>query len=228
MIFGNFDLSFILIQAPVILLSLTVHEYFHAWTAYKLGDPTAEMQGRLTLNPISHLDPIGTILMFIAGFGWAKPVPINAHNFEDPKKGTLLVAIAGPLSNLGMAIIAGVLLRAIIPKFVSGGLETTGFYPIFIIILILTVVYGVALAIFNMLPIPPLDGSRVVYGILPNKYLYTYSRFEPYGIIFLFALFIFGREIFGYILWYPVSIITEVFAGYSSGELWGLVAQLIR
>ncbi|MGD9653420.1 MAG: site-2 protease family protein, partial [Candidatus Dadabacteria bacterium] len=114
----NFDflknIDLLLIQAPVILLSLTVHEYFHGWTANKLGDPTAKMRGRLTLNPIAHLDILGTILMFIVGFGWAKPVPIDPRNFKDPKKDTILVAIAGPLSNLAMALAAGLALRFMI------------------------------------------------------------------------------------------------------------------
>ena len=108
---NNINFNFIIIQAPVILLSLTIHEYFHGWTANKLGDPTAKLRGRLTLNPIAHLDVFGTILMFLVGFGWAKPVPINAMNFKDPKKGTLLVAIAGPLSNLATAVVAGFILR---------------------------------------------------------------------------------------------------------------------
>ena len=115
----DLNLNFIIIAAPVILFALTIHEYCHALVAYKLGDDTASLQGRLTLNPLMHLDPIGTIMMFIAGFGWAKPVPVNPLNFKDPKKGMLLVAIAGPISNLITAIIAGLLLNFILssPSF---------------------------------------------------------------------------------------------------------------
>lgn len=227
----NFDflknIDLLLIQAPVILLSLTVHEYFHGWTANKLGDPTAKMQGRLTLNPIAHLDILGTILMFVVGFGWAKPVPIDPRNFKDPKKDTILVAIAGPLSNLAMALVAGLALRYMIPRMVSGEISSEGVYPVIAIILILTLFYGIALAVFNMIPIPPLDGSRVLYGILPNRYAYAYSRFEPYGVIFLFLLFIFGGGIFKYLL-LPVSYISVMLSGYNSGTLWGIIDALLK
>ncbi len=227
----NFDflknIDLLLIQAPVILLSLTVHEYFHGWTANKLGDPTAKMQGRLTLNPIAHLDIFGTILMFIIGFGWAKPVPINPRYFKDPKKDTILVAIAGPLSNLVMAVVAGLLLRYMIPQMMAGGGVSGGVYSIITIILILTLFYGIALAVFNLIPIPPLDGSRVLYGVLPNKYAYAYSKFEPYGVLFLFGLFVFAGGVFHYIF-YPVSLITESISGFSSSQLWYLVGQLLR
>jgi Zn-dependent protease len=227
----NFDflknIDLLLIQAPVILLSLTVHEYFHGWTANKLGDPTAKMQGRLTLNPIAHLDILGTILMFAVGFGWAKPVPIDPRNFKDPKKDTILVAIAGPLSNLVMALAAGLALRYMIPKMVSGEISSEGIYPVIAIILILTLVYGIALAVFNMIPIPPLDGSRVLYGILPNRYAYAYSRFEPYGVLFLFALFIFGGGVFKYLL-VPLSYISVMLSGYNYSTLWGIISALLK
>ena len=221
----NFNL--IIIQAPVILLSLTVHEYFHGWTANKLGDPTAKMRGRLTLNPIAHLDVLGTILMFVVGFGWAKPVPIDARNFKDPRKGTLLVAIAGPLSNLATAVVAGIILRPMIPKVLTGEIAPGSIDSLIVIILALAMVYGIALAVFNMIPIPPLDGSRVMYAILPDKYLYPYSRFESYGVIFLFGLFIFGGGIFRYLL-YPLSYISLLFSGYEFSTLWGIVYHLIQ
>ena len=211
----------------MILLSLTVHEYFHGWTANKLGDPTAKMRGRLTLNPIAHLDILGTILMFIVGFGWAKPVPIDPRNFKDPKKDTILVAIAGPLSNLAMALAAGLALRFMIPKMVSGEISSEGIYSVIVIILILTLVYGIALAVFNMIPIPPLDGSRVLYGILPNRYAYAYSRFEPYGVFFLFALFIFGGGIFKYLL-VPLSYLSVMLSGYNYSTLWGIISALLK
>lgn len=221
----NFNL--LIIQAPVILLSLTVHEYFHGWTANKLGDPTAELSGRLTLNPIAHLDVLGTILMFVVGFGWAKPVPIDARNFKDPRKGTLIVAIAGPLSNLATAVIAGIILRPMIPRILTGEIAPGSIDSIAVIILVLALVYGIALAVFNMIPIPPLDGSRVMYAILPDKYLYPYSRFEPYGVIFLFGLFIFGGGIFRYLL-YPLSYISVLFSGYDFSTLWGIVYHLMK
>jgi len=224
---NNINFGLILIQAPVILLSLTIHEYAHGWVANKLGDPTAEQMGRLTLNPIAHLDVLGTILMFVVGFGWAKPVPINPINFKEPKKGTLLVAIAGPLSNLATAIVAGLILSAMIPKMITGELVFTGAYAVIPVIIILALVYGIALAVFNMLPIPPLDGSRVLYAVLPQRELRVYRQFEPYGVLVLFGLFIFGSGVFKYIF-YPVSLLSELFSGYSIGELWGIIGQLMR
>lgn len=224
---NNINFGLILIQAPVILLSLTIHEYAHGWVANKLGDRTAEQMGRLTLNPIAHLDVLGTILMFVVGFGWAKPVPINPINFKDPKKGTLLVAIAGPLSNLATAIVAGLILSAMIPKMITGELVFTGAYAVIPVIIILALVYGIALAVFNMLPIPPLDGSRVLYAVLPQRELRVYRQFEPYGVLVLFGLFIFGSGVFKYIF-YPVSLLSELFSGYSIGELWGIIGQLMR
>ena len=223
---NNINFNLIIIQAPVILLSLTIHEYFHGWTANKLGDPTAKLRGRLTLNPIAHLDVLGTILMFVVGFGWAKPVPINAMNFKDPKKGTLLVAIAGPLSNLATAVVAGIILRPLVPKVLTGAIAPGTIESIGVIMLVLAIVYGIALAIFNLIPIPPLDGSRVMYAILPDRYLYAYSRFEPYGVIFLFALFIFGSGVFRYLL-YPVSYISVLFSGYNFGQLWNIIGILM-
>jgi len=224
----DFNIKLMLIQAPVILFALTVHEFCHAWVADLLGDDTAKRQGRLTLNPLAHLDVLGTILMFMVGFGWAKPVPVNPLNFKNPRKGMWLVAIAGPASNLLMAIVSGLVLRSGVLSIV--GLDTasslTGMASTLIIIIILTLQFGIALAVFNMIPLPPLDGSRVLYGLLPEKQAYAYSRFEPYGILILFGLFFFGSRVFTYILWYPVSIITKVLSGYSYFDLWRVVGYL--
>ena len=220
----NFGL--ILIQAPAILFALTIHEYFHGWTANKLGDRTAELNGRLTLNPIAHLDVLGTILMFIVGFGWAKPVPIDARNFKDPRKGTLLVAIAGPLSNLATAVVAGLILSFMIPKMVTGELVFQGAYVVIPVFVILSFVYGIALAIFNLIPIPPLDGSRVLYAVLPERELRAYSQFEPYGVLLLFGLFIFAGGVFRYIF-IPASMLAEFLSGYNFGQLWGIIGLLI-
>jgi Zn-dependent protease len=235
----EFNFKLLLIQAPVILFALTVHEFCHAWVADFLGDDTARRQGRLTLNPVAHLDVLGTILMFVAGFGWARPVPVNPMNFKNPRTGMLLVAVAGPLSNLIMAVVAGGLLRFIIPGLTGVGLDSPGpgvvierevgtavsgvVMIVSLAMIILTLQFGVALAVFNMVPIPPLDGSRVLYGLLPEYQAYIYSRFEPYGMLILFALFIFGGRVFSHVLWYPVSILTEVFSGYNYFQLWNIV-----
>jgi len=220
----DFNFQLIIIQAPAILLALTVHEYCHGFVANYLGDDTALRQGRLTLNPIVHLDVIGTILMFIVGFGWAKPVPVNPHNFKDPRKGMLLVALAGPASNLLMAIFAGLIIRSIVPGLLTSEEAISGIYSTFLVIIILSLQYGVALAIFNMIPIPPLDGSRVLYGLLSERHARAYSRFEPYGMLILIGLFIFGGRVFTYILWYPVSMITEALSGLGYFQLWQIVS----
>lgn len=225
----NFNIKLLLIQAPVILFALTVHEFCHAWVANMLGDDTAKRQGRLTLNPVAHLDVLGTILMFVAGFGWARPVPINPLNFKNPRKGMLLVALAGPVSNLIMAILAGVTLRLIIPGLVGLGSGSTlsGVIAVSLVMIILTLQFGLALAIFNMIPIFPLDGSRVLFGLLPERQAYAYSQLEPYGMLIIFALFIFGGQIFSYILWYPVSIFTHVLSGYNYFQLSHLWRSLV-
>lgn len=204
--------DFLLITIPIILFALTVHEYSHAFAASRLGDDTARELGRLTLNPLKHLDIFGTLLMVIAGFGWAKPVPVNAANLKNPKTDMLLVAAAGPASNLILATAAGISLRI---------LPTSDFPELFSFItqellfkfLTLTLLYNTALAVFNLLPLPPLDGSRIVYGLLPVSAGNQYRKIEPFGIIILFGLFMFGHDIFGRFLWYPVSMITNTLAG---------------
>ena len=210
----------------MILFALTIHEYCHGLVANYLGDDTALKHGRLTLNPIAHLDVIGTILMFLVGFGWAKPVPVNPHNFKDPKKGMLLVALAGPISNLVTAIVAGIFLRNLIPSVIASNQAISGFYSTLIVVMVLSIVYGVGLAVFNILPIPPLDGSRVLYGLLPDRQALAYSRFEPYGVMVLFALFLFGGRIFSVVIWYPVSIITEAISGLGYSQLWGIIHHI--
>ncbi len=213
----DFNLKLLLVQVPVILFSLTIHEFSHAWVAYLLGDDTAKRQKRLTLNPLVHLDFVGTVLMFLAGFGWAKPVPVNYLNFKNPKRGLLLVAIAGPLSNLLTALVAGLTLRVLVPLIVGSSVAVS------LVMVILMLQYGIALAVFNMIPLPPLDGSRVFYGLLPSKQADSYSRLEPYGVMILFALFIFGGKLFSHILWYPVSLLTVLFSGYDYFHLSSII-----
>jgi Zn-dependent protease len=222
----DFNYQLIIIEAPVILFALTIHEYCHGLVANYLGDDTALKHGRLTLNPIAHLDVIGTILMFLVGFGWAKPVPVNPLNFKDPKKGMLLVALAGPISNLLTAIVAGICLRNLIPSLIASDQSISGFYSTLLVVMVLSIIYGVGLAVFNILPIPPLDGSRVLYGLLPDKQAHTYSRFEPYGVMVLFALFLFGGRIFSVVIWYPVSIITEAISGLGYSQLWVIIHHI--
>lgn len=206
----------IAVLVAVILFVLTVHEFSHALAANALGDDTAKRMGRLTLNPIAHLDILGTALMFIAGFGWAKPVPVDPYNLKNPKIGMILIAAAGPLSNLITAAVAGAAIRAV----AEGGLQLYGTAGEMVgTILVLLVLYSVALAVFNLIPIPPLDGSRILYGLLPDKIGELYLRFEKIGMLLLFGLFIFAREGFMKALWFPVDELFLLFTGSRSGLL---------
>ncbi|GAB6182178.1 site-2 protease family protein [Desulfotomaculum defluvii] len=169
----------LLLMAPPILFALTLHEYAHAYTAYRLGDKTAYYEGRLTANPLKHLDPLGTLLLFIAGFGWAKPVPVNPFYFDDRKKGMMLVSLAGPMTNLLLAVIGSILLGLLTP---TGGLAFMLSYFIYI---------NVLLAVFNLIPIPPLDGSKILAGLLPGPQQWLY-QLERYGTAILFLLIFLG------------------------------------
>jgi Zn-dependent protease len=207
----DLDFKFLLIFVPVILFSLTIHEYSHAYIANKLGDDTAKRLGRLTLNPLKHLDPIGTILLLLVHFGWAKPVPVDPRNFKDPKKDMLYVAIAGPISNIITAIISAILLKYMIFNLASAGAFGAYSEPL-IQFLVWMIFIGVILAVFNMLPIPPLDGSRVLYGLLPDHLANSIKKIETYGILIVFGIILFGGRTFSYILIYPFLKFLEIFS----------------
>ena len=169
---------------PGLLIALTIHEYAHARVAVWLGDDTPKIMGRLTLNPIAHLDPFGLIMLWLVKFGWAKPVPINPNNFENPRKGTILVSLAGPCANIIMAFLVAIIF-AVLSKLqlLSGGLE---------IVLSLTYLYNMNFAIFNLIPLPPLDGSKVLASLLPGRQAYMFEKIEPYAPFILLALFYLG------------------------------------
>ena len=179
------NLTLLLLSIPPILLALSFHEYAHAWMADRKGDPTAKMLGRLTMNPLAHLDPMGTLMIVIVHFGWAKPVPVNPLNLKDPKKDMLWIALAGPASNVILAAGFGMVIR-----LMSGmGLRIDGsFLGFFQYMLYFAVMINLVLAIFNMLPIPPLDGSKILFGILPTEYEEPYLRFQQYGPMVLIGL----------------------------------------
>ena len=177
-------------MAPPLLLALTLHEYAHGYVAYRLGDPTARDAGRLTLNPLSHLDPIGTIAFFFIKFGWAKPVPVNPYYFKNPRKDMLWVALAGPITNLLLAVASALLLRALIGTATlipESAMLAAILVPLFNM-LVASVWINLVLCIFNFLPIPPLDGSRIVTGLLPENLARTYASFERYGFIVILIL----------------------------------------
>ena len=183
------DFVQILVQFSVLLLSLTVHEAAHAWTADRLGDPTARLLGRVTLNPAAHVDLIGTVLFPLVAMisnvpliGWARPVPVNLRNLPHPRRDYLFVAAAGPVSNLLLAILSAAIFRTASPE--AGGLA----YGILGTVLLLNVL----LAVFNMVPIPPLDGGNVLAGLLPEPLAVSFDRLRPYGFIILYALMLTG------------------------------------
>jgi len=186
----------IAIQFMVILLALSVHESAHAWMAERFGDPTGRLQGRITLNPIAHIDPIGTvifpIILALIGapvFGWAKPVMINPLNLKNPRKDGIFIAAAGPVSNIIMAILGIVFFLLLKNTGFIGSIYVSGRIAEAVTILLLNLILiNIFLAIFNLLPIPPLDGSKILEGVLEGEALNAYKKIEPYGFIILMAV----------------------------------------
>ncbi|MEK6645117.1 MAG: site-2 protease family protein [Candidatus Firestonebacteria bacterium] len=196
------------VTLPAILLAITIHEYAHGWVANRCGDPTAKMMGRLTLNPLAHLDPIGAIMLLLVHFGWAKPVPVNFNNLRNPKRDMVFVSIAGPAANIIVAVISAIFARILF--MVNYSIPPQIFTP-FISILGFSVMINCALAMFNIIPIPPLDGSKILMGLLPyNKTLWM-SRIEPYGFIILILLIMTGAV--GVIMGAPLFFLTQLFMG---------------
>lgn len=182
-------------------LSISVHECAHAYSAYRLGDPTAKNQGRVTLNPLKHLDPLGTLLIFLIKFGWAKPTPINATYFKDRKKGTMITSLAGPMSNLLLAIILA------FPVAYFNNNATTELNEFLFKVFLIGFDLNVTLAIFNLIPISPLDGSKILSGFLPSKVYYKFIEYEYYIMIAFVILVLTG--ILGRVLWPIVGIVEK-------------------
>ncbi len=171
----------------VVFCTMPVHECAHAFVANKLGDGTARLSGRMTLNPMKHIDPIGALMIILVGFGYAKPVPVNPRNFKNPKTGMALTALAGPVSNLLMAAIF-ILLKNIVGVLPAANVLATALYLFFTYAAII----NIGLAVFNLIPIPPLDGSRVLQLLIPSKYYYKFLQYERYIVLIVFALLFFG------------------------------------
>jgi Zn-dependent protease len=181
----------LIIQLPVLLFSIIIHEYAHGWMAEKHGDDTARVMGRLTFNPIPHIDLFGTIILpticlmsHLPMFGWAKPVPVNPYRLNDPKRDMVWVSLAGPLANFSLAAAAALVMWALRSfQVLSPGLTSAAYQ-----IMQLTLVINVILPVFNLFPVPPLDGSKVVMGLLPHELSYRYASLEPYGFIIIVIL----------------------------------------
>lgn len=198
------DLYMLILAGPIILFSLVVHEFAHGYISVKLGDPTPQWQGRLTLNPLAHLDPLGTLMLILTlirgfGFGWAKPVQINPSYYKNPLKGSVLVAIAGPASNLVLALLFGLFLR-LINHLLGQVTLNPQFFGLLFNFLYIGFSLNLSLAFFNLIPIPPLDGSRIVSYFLRGRAFQIYHQLERYGFLLLFAFLLLFGNLFGYYL----------------------------
>ncbi|MCX5779206.1 MAG: site-2 protease family protein [Elusimicrobia bacterium] len=206
----------LIIQLPILLFSVIFHEYAHGWMAERRGDDTARAMGRLTFNPLPHIDLFGTIILPLICalspgsfmIGWAKPVPVNPHRLDNPARDMVLVSLAGPLANFLLAIIAA---------FLMWGLRTVSFLPASIteslfILLQFVLVINVVLPVFNLIPIPPLDGSKVLMGLLPPQAAYRYAQMEPYGFYIIILLMMTGM--FTRIVW-PIAAFIVYYLGGS-------------
>ena len=208
------------------LLAIIMHEVSHGYVAERCGDPTARLLGRLNLNPLRHLDPIGTLAVFIFGFGWARPVPVNAGNLRHPKRDMIWVSLAGPLTNLLLALLSAFLLKAISmvePMMAGNGdlflqvskpLRMMAAFSLYI---------NVLLGMFNLLPVPPLDGGRVLMGVLPQRQALLLSKLEPFGFVLILFL-IFFTDVWKLVLSPIISAIIE----WLAGEVWYLVQQAMQ
>jgi len=179
-----------LIIAPPILVALTFHEFAHAYIANRLGDPTAKDMGRLSLNPLVHLDLVGTAMLFIVHIGWAKPVPVNVENFKNPKQDLLWVSLAGPGANLLLALLFGLTCRVL-------GIEgwssiEPGMMGLVKFMIVFGLLINIVLAVFNLLPIPPLDGSKILMGMIPRQFEQQLIPYMRYGTTILIALIVIG------------------------------------
>lgn len=200
------DISEWIVRIPVLLFAITIHEYSHGKAAYSLGDPTAKLMGRLTLNPIPHIDPFGAIALFLFNFGWAKPVPVNSAYFKNPRRDNVLMALSGPISNLAAAFLAGIFIRYFLLP-----------WELYLKVLVYMILMNMGLGLFNLIPIPPLDGSHVLENILPRHAAIRYGELRRYGPLLLIAVILLDRfahaGILSTILLTPMIRIAHLFAG---------------
>lgn len=188
---SQFDLKETILMLPAILFGFSIHEFWHAFTATRFGDDTPLKQGRLTLNPLAHIDMVGFFMLIFVGFGWAKPVQVNPQAFRNPKRDDILVSIAGPLSNLVTAIICAIIIKGLF--LYARELFTIADYGEYIFsILVYFVWINLILFVFNLIPLPPLDGSHVLFALLPERFQHLKEQFSRFGGIALMALILIG------------------------------------
>ena len=194
---------------PGIILGLTIHEFSHAYIAHRCGDPTSRNQGRVSLNPLKHIDPLGFIMLLVAGFGWAKPVEFTEANLRNPKTDVLKIAVAGPVSNALLAMLLSVFFAFF------KDMEPAGFYNgkyLITELFVYAIYINWGLFIFNLIPIPPLDGSKILMGFLPQEYAYQFAQLERFGPFLLIFILIFSRMIGFNIFWVLISPFIAVFS----------------
>ncbi len=183
----------LILSLPAILIAITIHEYAHAYAAYRMGDPTAKMAGRLTLNPLKHIDIMGFVALLVARIGWAKPVPINPIYFKNPRRDEALVSLAGPFANLMLAIGCGLIIRFQNQVFIFDSFLGSLLFTVYL--------YNVVLCAFNLLPLPPLDGSKILLAGLPRRFRLHLMSLEQFGPFVIFGLIILDRATNANVLW---------------------------
>lgn len=224
----NFLLKLSVMLVPG-MLAIVCHEVSHGYVAWRFGDPTARMMGRLTLNPLKHIDIIGTLMIFFVGIGWAKPVPVVFENLRNPKRDMIWVAAAGPITNIALATVSAFLLRGLVAfgnPATSGSPLAMLVEPV-VLMLAFSVYVNLLLAIFNMIPVPPLDGGRVLVGLLPYKQANALSSIEPYGMMIIIAL-VFFTNLFSYVLSPVLKIGVQLLAGPQSGLVLGATRLMMH
>ena len=219
-------LSVMLVPA---LMAITCHEVSHGFIADRLGDNTARYMGRLTLNPLKHLDILGTLMVFLVGIGWAKPVPVNFNNLRHPKRDMIWVAAAGPITNFILASLSAAALRGL--AALGDNVPNAAMLQMFIdpiaLMLAFSVYINLLLAIFNLIPVPPLDGGRVAVGLLPYRQSMAYARIEPFGMIIIIVL-VFFTNIFGYVISPILNAGVHLLAGPQTRLVFSLTQFLMR
>ncbi len=224
----NFFLKLSIMLVPG-LMAITCHEVSHGFIANRLGDGTARSLGRLTLNPLKHLDIIGTLMVIIVGIGWAKPVPVNFNNLHHPKRDMIWVAAAGPITNMLLATLSAGVLRLLM--VVIEPLPDSSWLQLFleptVLMLAFSIYINLLLAIFNLIPLPPLDGGRVLVGLLPYRQAESLARIEPYGMIIIIVL-VFFTDLFRYVILPVLDLGIHLLAGPQSRLVFSVTQYLMR